>query len=292
MSRPGFLAGSIPLYLVGVATAYHAGYGLRVLALLLGLATVWAVQAMTHFNNEYWDVLADEAADGPSRISGGSRILVDGLVPRRAARIAALSSLGLALLLAVTVLLRGEGGGIYLGIVSVAVVCGWLYSSPPVRFVARGVGEVVVAVVAGALVPAVGYLLQTPTLDRSIVSVALPLVPLAFATSVATAVPDTEADRVTGKRTLPVRVGVRRSVVLAGVALVFGWLLFGRAVSDLWSGRGYLAFLVVLVPLFVFSVDASAVMGGATARAERLAVVVMVILGWVAFATSALLFLG
>ena len=57
-----------------------------------GQLVVTATQLMTHYANDYFDLEADRANRTPTRWSGGSRVLPDGVLPpggRAAARAAA-----------------------------------------------------------------------------------------------------------------------------------------------------------------------------------------------------------
>lgn len=80
---------------------------------------------------------------------------MDDLLQREVARGATLACFAVALLLTASTVLLVDAGAAFLGIVGVGVLCECAYSSPPIRLVSRGVGEVVAGVV-GFLVPATG----------------------------------------------------------------------------------------------------------------------------------------
>lgn len=194
MARPAFLLGMFPLYSTGVAVAGYEGYDLRFPVAVLGLVLVWTVQLMTHYNNEYWDVETDAAMADGTLIAGGSNVLVTGVIPRAMARVAALATLVLAVLLtlAMTVVLDvGSGVLVFAG---TAIAVGWFYSAPPLALASRGAGEAAVALITGGLVPATAYYLQASTVSTALWVVCLPFLPLAFAASMATALPDVDAD--------------------------------------------------------------------------------------------------
>ena len=106
MGRPNFLVGGLLLHWLGVAMALASGASLRLPALLWGQAAVTAIQLMTHYCNDYFDLAADLANPTPTHWSGGSRVLPAGCW-RRAWRCGSLSvwdfAIGVALLLAITV---------------------------------------------------------------------------------------------------------------------------------------------------------------------------------------------
>ena len=68
MGRPLFLAGSLPIYMLGVTAAQHFASSSRVPLLIAGLVLVWLVQMMTHYVNEYIDLEPDIATATPARI--------------------------------------------------------------------------------------------------------------------------------------------------------------------------------------------------------------------------------
>lgn len=283
------MLGMIPLYAVGVATALHTGYELQWPEAVLGLATVWSVQAMTHYTNEYWDVGVDAQAATSTAITGGSGVLVARLVPRRVAIGAGIASLGVAAGLAGTGTWFLGAGGPFALVVALAIVGGVAYSVPPVRLVGRGFGEVTVGVIAGGLVPTVGYLLQASALDAGLVRVVAPLVVLGFGTSLSTALPDVEGDRAGEKRTMAVRLGHRRAVGLDAIVLVGGITLFGAFVVPIGPTIGAIGLAGLLVSLALFAVSASAAARGAPAGTERVALAGIVTLGIASVATVAVL---
>ena len=78
MGRPHFLTGGVLLHCLGVAMARASGAPLRLPALLWGQAAVTAIQLMTHYSNDYFDLAADQANPTPTHWSGGSRVLPEG----------------------------------------------------------------------------------------------------------------------------------------------------------------------------------------------------------------------
>lgn len=289
MARPAFMLGMVPLYAVGVATALHAGYELRWPEAVLGLATVWAVQAMTHYTNEYWDVGVDAEAATLTAITGGSGVLVDRLVPRRTAMVVGVAALGVAIALTGCAIWFLGAGWPFTLVVAVAIAGGWAYSSPPLRLVGRGFGEVTVGVIAGGLVPTVGYLLQASALDAGLVRTVAPLVVLGVGTSLSTALPDVEGDRAGEKRTLAVRLGHRRAVGLDAIVLVVGVTLFGALIAPIGPTIGAIGLAGLLVSLALFAVSAPAATRGAPAGTERVALAGIVTLGIASVATVAVL---
>ena len=59
LGRPLFLAGGFLFYGLGAAVALYEGHALNWPVYLWGQAAVTAVQLMTHFSNDYFDLAAD-----------------------------------------------------------------------------------------------------------------------------------------------------------------------------------------------------------------------------------------
>jgi 1,4-dihydroxy-2-naphthoate octaprenyltransferase len=155
-----------------------------------------------------------------------------------------LAGIGVALTLALGV--AGVGSFAAPTLVLVLVLA-WGYSAPPVRFCARGLGELDTALVVTVLVPWLGFYLQAPNLHGAsalaltIVSPAL----LQFAMLVAIEFPDAAGDAATGKRTLVVRLGapVAARLYATITAAAFVWPLVALVL-----GLPLLVALAMLVP--------------------------------------------
>jgi len=212
LGRPQFLVGGFLLYGLGaaVACAAVAGVTLDARTYLLGQAAITAIQLMTHYANEYFDLAADRANLTPTEWSGGSRVLVSGALSPRVALRAAQVLRTVALLLAATVCFAGgRGGRVAAGALVGALVLAWAYSAPPLRLHSRGLGELTTAIVVTGLTPLVGFVLQSGGLAGAagLARALLPLAGLQLAMLLAIEFPDAAGDAVAGKRTLVVRLG-------------------------------------------------------------------------------------
>lgn len=232
----------------------------------------------------------DAAIDATACIAGGSNVLISGVVPRYTAYIASIGMFALATTLSlVTVVIFDVGLGV-LALSAVAINAGWWYSAPPLALASHGLGEVDVALTTGILVPVTAYYLQTSMLTVGLWSLCIPLAVLAFATSLATALPDVKADRLAGKRTLAVRLGQRRAVVFLLMMVIAGWILFGYTVT---AGRlGVSAVTLFPVPAFLGPIVyfAPGAARGSNGAAARVAAATVTNLGWMGLAGSTTLF--
>lgn len=239
LTRPLFLFGGANLYAIGVFIALADGYRIDILHLLAGQAMVTAIQLMTHYANEYYDQASDRLNTERTWFSGGSGVLVDGEISPKAALNASIA----CALAGFVVILYGFTWSLpfaVLGLVSMALA--WSYSGPPLRLVARGVGELVASIVVAGLVPMVGYIsLSGGALSDDVLATALPLMMIHFAMLIAFAVPDVHADAAVGKWTAVVRLGAARTVIvhnlllLAAFCVILLWIARERpGVQWLW----------------------------------------------------------
>jgi 1,4-dihydroxy-2-naphthoate octaprenyltransferase len=246
LGRPLFLGGGFVLYALGAAVAAAAGHPIDVTRYALGQAAVTAFQLMTHYANDYFDFEADVANATPTKWSGGSRVLPNGMLPRSVALVAALVLAGVGVAFTLALGTAGVGSCAIPTLVLVLVLA-WAYSAPPFRLCARGLGELDTALVVTVLVPWLGFYVQAPSM-RGADALALTIVPpalLQFAMLVAIEFPDAAGDAATGKRTLVVRLGapVAARLYAAITAAAFVWPLVAVAL-----GLPLLVALAMLVP--------------------------------------------
>jgi 1,4-dihydroxy-2-naphthoate octaprenyltransferase len=217
LGRPLFLGGGFILFALG---SIIAGHSINVSRYIVGQCAVTAFQLMTHYANDYFDYEADQANKTPTKWSGGSRVLPAGELPRHVALVAALVLAVLGLI--ATAALASK-------LLVAIVVLAWLYSAPPVRLCARGLGELDTAIVVTVLVPLLGFTLQggdaTQEATKMLALTIAPLAMLQFAMLLAIEFPDAAGDAMTGKRTLVVRLGARPAALLYVVItlLAFVW---------------------------------------------------------------------
>ena len=206
LGRPLFLGGGFVMYALGAALAVFAGVRIDWSRYAWGQLAVTAIQLATHYSNDYFDVAADKANATPTRWSGGSRVLVDGALPRAVALVTALVLTAVALV-AVAHFAAGPYPRSVAPGVLLMLALSWAYSAPPLRLCARGLGELTTAVVVTMLVPWLGFVLQMDVTRRLVPLAAMPVAAFQFAMLLAIEFPDAAGDAQVGKRTLVVRLG-------------------------------------------------------------------------------------
>jgi 1,4-dihydroxy-2-naphthoate octaprenyltransferase len=224
LGRPVFLAGGFVFHGLGVVMALYAGARLDVEIFIWGQVAITAVQWMTHYSNEYFDLPADLANKTPTQWSGGSRILPDGRLPASSALVMALllGSIAIAATLVLGTMLRTEPLTIPLLLLAIGIA--WSYSAPPLRLQSQGVGEIVTALFVPGLTPVIGFYLQMGRLTWLPLLAVPPLCCLQFAMLMSINLPDAAGDAAAGKRTLVVRLGKASAARLHILSLMLAYV--------------------------------------------------------------------
>ncbi|HEX6275493.1 MAG TPA: prenyltransferase [Polyangiaceae bacterium] len=254
LGRPIFLLGGVALYGLGTLAAVRRGHAFELDAFVFGQLAVSAVQLMTHYANDYFDYEADKANRTPTRWSGGSRVLVNGELPRALAlRVALLVALGVPAALAGLALSSGHFPVEVVVLVLSMQALAWSYSAPPLSLHSRGLGEVTTALVVPLLMPLAGFLVQSGSFDWFPLALAAPLALLQIVMLLSIEFPDSAGDRSAGKRTLVVLLGAARAARLATVLVVSAFALVALGVLAGMSTRLAWAWAAV-APLAVLHV--------------------------------------
>jgi 1,4-dihydroxy-2-naphthoate octaprenyltransferase len=228
LSRLKFLAGGFAGGALGTAIAAYETGGVGWGAYALAQFAISAFHLMTQYANDYFDRDCDAFAT-PTPYSGGSGVLVSGALQPRTALTAALVCAAAGT--AATLALLGTGRALAAGIAAAIAVLAWCYSAPPVRLLARGLGEADTALVVAVLVPLCAFAAQRQALDPRALASTLPAAAAMFAMMLAVEYPDIDADRRGGKRNLVVRLGAEGAKPLGTVAAVAVFAAVGLALA-------------------------------------------------------------
>ncbi len=246
LSRPIFLAGGALVYALGAAMARSVGVPIHAEVYLLGQLGLSAVQLMTHYLNEYWDLQADSLNRNRTPWSGGSGVLPLGLLAPRTALIAAWACAAVAVAALAALLIEGNAGWEAFVIFGLAFSGAYFYSSPPVRLAQTGLGEWTTAGILALLAPSFSYTLQAGRWNAAVLPALIPLALLGVAMILTYEFPDFLADEAAGKRTLLVRLGRRAGRQLHAALLLAAYLALAVGV---WFGSPGRAALGAFIPL-------------------------------------------
>ncbi len=265
--RPKFFPASVLPVVAGTAWGFGATGGFDITVFALALFATVCVHGASNVLNDVGDESGGTDRLNEDRIypyTGGSRFIQTGIMSASEMARLGISLLALAAIAGLALIFLKGAMVLYFGLAGVALAV--LYSLGPVRLASLGIGETAVAIGFGVIPVAGAAWLQGGALDSQVVLFALPISIWVAAILMINEVPDIAADGATGKRTLPVRLGLGGTanlyVVMNIVAVVaIGWLAF----------RGALPLLAPAVPLALLVVAFKASQGirkGVAARAD------------------------
>lgn len=211
--------GFTPLLLGNVIAWHEQGHfsWLRfILSFLIGLM----LHLITAFVNDVADIRTDEANLSRTPFSGGSGVVVEGLLSRSdLIRGAGFAAFVAVVLTGVLILGLHVHWGILL-FVGWGIVSATQYSLPPVKLSYRGGGELLVLVTYSIALVGAGYFVQAGPVDSSLVFLAsIPIAFAVFSLITITQFPDLEADRKAGKRSLVIMFGVKRTLQIVALTI-------------------------------------------------------------------------
>jgi 1,4-dihydroxy-2-naphthoate polyprenyltransferase len=221
-ARPRTLGAAVAPVLVGTAAAGTATVPRTMGALVVALS----LQVGVNYANDYFDGL--RGVDTAARV-GPVRLVASGAASPRAVAAAAGASfvvaavVGVALALATEPALLLVGGG--------ALLAAVLYSGGPKPYGALGLGELSVFVFFGLAATAGTAYVQSGRVPAAAWWASIPVGLLAVAILVVNNLRDIPTDAASGKRTLAVRLGERRTGWLYGATVVGAFAAIGIGVA-------------------------------------------------------------
>jgi 1,4-dihydroxy-2-naphthoate octaprenyltransferase len=111
------------------------------------------------------------------------------------------------------------------------LAAGFFYSASPLRWVQRGIGEILIGICYGWLPVAIGYYLLAGELPVLLLWVSLPVAATIFNVIFVNEYPDYEGDVIAGKRNLLLRLGREQGVAVYVAAVASAWATFAWALA-------------------------------------------------------------
>ena len=223
LSRVPFLSVGILPLILGFVLAWRWGYkgplGLYLFSSIAVILIMW----MTYYLGEWNDLEGDQLNQGFNRFSGGSRILVKGLLPVWVPLLLGYGCLVGAMILGLYIYVQYRTGSWTLLLGGIGIVSGFFYSGKPFRWSYRGVGEILIGFCYGWLPIATGFYLFTGFFSHQILLLSIPVSLSIFNVILINEFPDEEADRAIGKKNLVVRFGKERiGDLYIGLSILIG----------------------------------------------------------------------
>lgn len=242
-TRPKFFIATVLPVLLGTAWGYRQAGALDGAAFALAVIATVLVHASTNVLNDVYDSQTGNDEGNDERIypyTGGSRFIQNGVIDARQMGWLGWLTLGAAALAGIA--LTVHAGPLVIGFGLAGIALGILYSAPPVRLSARGLGQAAAGIGAAGL-PVVGAAwLQSGVISHQ---AALLSVPVAFWIAnvmLINEIPDRKADAAVGQRTLAVRLSDR------GAALLYAGFHVAAATA------ATLAVLIAAIPVWAVAV--------------------------------------
>lgn len=269
LSRVPFLSVGILPLILGFVMAWRWGYqGPFRLYLLSSIAVIF-IMWMTYYLSEWNDLEGDRQNQRFNRFSGGSRILVKGVLPLWVSLFLGYGCLVGAILIGAYIYLRFQTDPRIILLGGMGIFSGYFYSSKPFRWSYRGVGEILIGFCYGWLPIATGFFLFTGFFSQQIVLLSIPVSLSIFNVILINEFPDEEADRAIGKKNLVVRYGKERMSdlylglsIFVGLSFIKGILVVGQ--SPLWL------FVLSGIPLVLILWNLAQIWRGGYQDARRL----------------------
>lgn len=238
--RPQTLFASLCPVLVGLLVA-HTFIGettsLGHLTALVTILCALALQILSNLINDYYDY--KRGTDKQGRV-GFKRALAEGMVREGEMRTACYLTLACALLLGAV--LCYIGGWVILAIGVTAILFAWLYTATPYSLSYLGIADIFVFLYYGVIASfgtvwlqfkAVGQTFDLHQFSPFYAGAVCGLISMCVLAI--NNIRDIDDDRLSGKRTIPVRVGKHIALVILGIILalvpLFAWLAFGQSLA-------------------------------------------------------------
>ena len=245
--RPKTLVASIAPVMVGISLAVSDGF-FEFLPSIATLLAATLIQIGTNLANDYYDFV--RGADNEDRI-GPTRVSQAGLIDPNKVWYSMVFSLVLAFLFGVY--LVEVGGWIIAAIGFVSILCAVGYTAGPFALAYNGLGDIFVFFFFGPVAVGGTYWVQSGVLAGDVVLAGVGIGALTTLILVTNNMRDIETDKVAGKHTLAVRMGLKASRVEYVVLLIIALItpVIGATSFD-WPG--YWSVLVALLT-FMFAIS-------------------------------------
>lgn len=216
LSRPPFhIVGILP-FILGTFLAYKLTSVFNPEVFILGVSGIIMIMLSTYHAGEYYDYRGDIISSQlhKNQFAGGSRVFPSGKLPPAVSLWTSIITLIVAAAIGIILQFVYKTGPYTLLLGTLGAFPGFFYSTPPVRLVKRGVGEIFIGFCYGWLPVASAYYIQTATIATIIHVMAIPIGLSIFNVIFLNEFPDYEADRATDKKNLLCRIGKQNGITL------------------------------------------------------------------------------
>jgi 1,4-dihydroxy-2-naphthoate octaprenyltransferase len=252
LSRVPFHSVGVLPFILGTVLAWKTTGIFNLPVFILGVIAVILIMLCTYYTGEYCDIFEDKLSADMDRntFSGGSQVIVKNLLPDKYPMIAGYIALGLTVIVGLIIKFYYNTGILTIPLGIIGMISGFFYSKMPIRWVARGIGELLIGFCYGWLPVAVSFYLQVGMIDPVIHWISLPIACTIFNVILVNEFPDHPADLIARKSNLVVRFGKEKSAFIYIFVTVISWITF---IFSIMQGLPSIA-LVYYTPVFAVSV--------------------------------------
>jgi 1,4-dihydroxy-2-naphthoate octaprenyltransferase len=227
LSRPLYILSAVLTYLLGIAVAHYLTGQIDWNALFIGLVWIVLLLIGTQYLNEYFDpsVTLEITTRKHTPFSGITGAVGSTKLPRTAAFWAGLTCYAISASFTVIILQNSRLNQSILFLLGVILLGELLFALPPFRLVSSGYGELVMSIINVGLIPAIAFLMQGHDFHRLLAMVVFPLTVLYMSTLLAIEFPDYASDIKHAKRSMLMRIGWQRGMILHNGLILIGFAL-------------------------------------------------------------------
>ncbi|MCX8110278.1 MAG: prenyltransferase [Syntrophorhabdaceae bacterium] len=239
MSRPPFHSVGVLPFFLGAIMAYRMHNVFNLSLFLLSTVAVILIMLSTYYNGEYSDIKEDRLSFvyGKSAFAGGTQVIAQGILPRSYAKTASYIALGLTVIVGLIIQFYFKTGTWTIPLGVFGIISGFFYSMMPIRWVARGVGEILIGICYGWLPVAVSFYLQIGEFSPTVHWVSIPIACTIFNVILINEFPDYPADIIAKKSNLVVRYGKTKAgylyIFMSVASIVFFVLSVFKGVPEI-----------------------------------------------------------
>jgi len=216
LSRPPFhIVGILP-FILGTFLAYRLTSVFNLEVFILGVSGVIMIMLSTYHSGEYFDYKGDILSNQlhKNQFAGGTRMLPSGKINPAIPLWTSVITFIVAAAIGIILQFVYKTGTYTLVLGALGAFPGFFYSTPPVRLVTRGIGEIFIGFCYGWLPVASAYYIQTGTIAPIIHWLAIPIGLSIINVILLNEFPDYEADKATDKKNLLYRIGKQKGIIL------------------------------------------------------------------------------
>ena len=244
--------GLLPFFL-GTIVAWSTGFVINIPVFFFSSVAILFIMIATFLVNEYFDYETDTLNNSFHRLSGGSRILVLNLVPRKQALYTAFGLFGLAGVIGLILYFGFDTGPLTIPLGALAILAGYFYTARPLKLAYRGIGELAILFTCGWLATILGYYLQTGEITQMVTLISIPGSISIFLLILINEIPDMQSDLLSNKKNLAVILGKRNALLFYSYLSIGCWLVILAIIpfGVPWTTG---IFSIVLLPIIVWNI--------------------------------------